>query len=190
MNGIMSRIITVQNYPMKKILAFSGSFSSDSINHQLVVYTSSLVKNDVSIVRLADFEAPIYRNELETESGIPDEIQKLRLLFDDADAFIISTPEYNGSIPAGLKNTMDWLSRTGGKIFQDKPVVIMSTSHGGRGGQSILGHLSAVIPFWGAQLVGAFSLPKFSENFVDGKMDDEHKIELLDLIQNLEKELT
>ena len=72
MDAIMSRITTVQYYSMKKILSFSGSFSADSINHQLVVYTRSLMKNaDLSIIRLTDFEAPIYRNELEKESGIP-----------------------------------------------------------------------------------------------------------------------
>jgi NAD(P)H-dependent FMN reductase len=186
-NAIMSRIITVQNNSMKKVLAFSGSFSSDSINHRLVVYASELAKNtEMTIIRLADFEAPIYRKELEVESGIPTEIQKLRLLFDEADAFIISTPEYNGSIPAGLKNTMDWLSRTGGKIFQDKQVVIMSASPGGRGGQSILGHLSAVLPFWGAQLVGTFSLPKFGENFSEGKIVSE---ELNKQLEELLKEL-
>ena len=160
MDAIMSRITTVQYYSMKKILSFSGSFSADSINHQLVRYTSSLIKNtDFSIIRLSDFEAPIYRNELEMESGIPVNIKKLRLLFDEADAFIISTPEYNSSVPAGLKNTLDWLSRMEGKIFQDKPVLLMATSPGGRGGQTVLGHLSTVIPFWGAKLVGTFSLP-------------------------------
>jgi chromate reductase len=190
-NAIMSRIITVQNNSMKKVLAFSGSFSSDSINHRLVVYASELAKNtEMTIIRLADFEAPIYRKELEVESGIPTKIQKLRQLFDEADAFIISTPEYNGSIPAGLKNTVDWLSRTEGKVFQDKPVLLMATSPGGRGGQTVLGHLSTVMPHWGARLVGTFSLPTFHKNFVDGNMDDEYEIELLAAIQNVEAELT
>jgi len=191
MNAIMSRIITVQYYSMKKLLSFSGSFSADSINHQLVVYTSSLIKNaDLSIIRLTDFEAPIYRNELEMESGVPINIKKLRLLFDEADAFIVSTPEYNGSIPAGLKNTMDWLSRTGGKIFQDKPVLLMATSPGGRGGQTVLGHLSTVVPFWGAELVDTFSLPSFHQNLVDGKMDEKYDIELQSALRKLEEALT
>ena len=189
MDAIMSRITTVQYYSMKKILSFSGSFSADSINHQLVVYTRSLMKNaDLSIIRLTDFEVPIYRNELEKESGIPVNIKKLRLLFDEADAFIVSTPEYNGSIPAGLKNTMDWLSRTGGKIFQDKPVLLMATSPGGRGGQTVLNHLSAVVPFWGAKLVGTLSLPNFGANFLDGKLISRELSEELETV--LEKLLS
>lgn len=158
---------------MKKILAFSGSLSRDSINHQLVVCAADLMRNaKVSVVRLADFDAPLYRRELEREKGIPLSIQSLRLLFDEADAFIISIPEYNSSIPAGFKNTIDWVSRLDGKIFQDKPVVLLGTSPGARGAQSVLNHLSEVIPFWGAELVGTFSLPKFGEHFSDGQVSN------------------
>ncbi len=176
---------------MKNILAFSGSFSTDSINHKLVSYATSIVTNaNVSVIRLSDFEVPIFRSELEAESGIPLPIQRLRLLFDEGDAFIISTPEYNGSIAAGLKNTLDWISRMEGKIFQGKPVLLMATSPGGRGGQSVLSHLSAVMPFWGAELIGSFSLPKFGENFSDGKISDaELELQLNELIKKLESRL-
>jgi len=192
-NAIMSRIIMLQNHSMKKILAFSGSFSADSINQQLIVYAGALLFDvDVSIIRLSDYEAPIYRKELETESGIPVNIQRLRLLFDEADGFLISTPEYNGSIPAGLKNTLDWISRMEGKIFQDKPVLLMSASPGGRGGQSVLNHLIGVLPFWGAQLVGTFSLPKFGETFSNGNITNSElaenlKSRVIELIDKLEQ---
>ncbi len=187
-NAIMSRIITVQNHSMKKILAFSGSFSANSINHKLVAHGADLItKAEVSIIKLSDFDAPIYRKELEAELGIPVNIQKLRVLFDASDAFLISTPEYNGSLPAGLKNTLDWVSRMEGKIFQDKPVLLMATSPGASGGQTVLNHLSGVLPFWGAQLVGTFSLPKFGENFSDGKITNS---ELADSLKSRIKELT
>lgn len=190
-NAIMSRIITVQTFEMKNILAFSGSFSADSINHELVIHASNLINDvDVSIIRLADFEAPIYRKELEAESGIPANIQKLRALFDQADGFIISTPEYNSSLPAGLKNILDWLSRMEGKIFQNKPVLLMATSPGGRGGQSVLNHLSAVLPFWGADLIGTFSLPKFGEKLSNGKISDpDLEAQLNELVKKLEAQL-
>lgn len=176
---------------MKQILGFSGSMSHESINHQLLSYASSLaIETEVNVIRLYDFEAPIYRKELEKEHGIPDPIKNLRALFDEADAFIISTPEYNSSLPAGLKNTLDWLSRMEGKIFQDKPVLLMAASPGGRGGQSVLGHLSVVMPFWGAKLIGSFSLPKFGEHFRDGKIiEPELNKRLTELVMELETSL-
>ena len=171
---------------MKKILAFSGSYSQDSINHKLAEYAGGLMNNvDMSIINLSDYESPFYSKEVESENGIPSSIKALRLLFNNADGFILSTPEYNGSIPAGLKNTLDWVSRMEGKIFQDKPVLLMATSPGARGGLSVLNHLSAVMPFWGAKLVGPFSLPKFGENFIDGEMNSEFKNELNKMLEGL-----
>ncbi len=156
---------------MKRLLAFSGSFSDSSINHNLIEFTSSLLDGvEVEVIRLQNFSAPIYGKELEQEDGIPASITALRRKFDKADGFILSTPEYNSSVPAGLKNTLDWISRTEGKIFQDKPVLLMSTSPGGRGGQSVLDHLSGVLPYWGAKLIGPFSLPSHQTNLVDGEM--------------------
>lgn len=175
---------------MKKILAFSGSFSSDSINHKLATYASALVATaQVNMIRLGDFEAPLYSKEREAV-GIPEPIQELRKLFDNADGFILSTPEYNSSIPGGLKNTIDWLSRTGGKTFQNKPVLLMSATPGGRGGQSVLGHLSNVIPFWGAQLIGPFGLPVFHENFLGDGLKEPFDSELKSKINELENAIS
>ena len=172
---------------MKQILAFSGSMSTDSINHKLVNHAAGLVKTaNVNVIRLLDFEARLYSKEREAEGGIPESIQKLRALFEKADGFIISTPEYNSSLPAGFKNTMDWLSRMEGKTFQEKPVLLMSATPGGRGGQSVLGHLSSIIPYWGAKLVGPFSLPTFHENFSGDSMNAPLESELKEKIQELE----
>lgn len=175
---------------MTKILAFSGSFSSDSINHQLVEYASSKIGTaSVSVIRLSDFEAPIYTKEREREFGFPTPIEDLRKLFDEADGFILSTPEYNGSVPAGLKNTLDWISRMEGKIFQDKPVLLMAASPGGRGGKSVLDHLTTVLPFWGAKLIGPFGLPLFQQNFESGLLKEPFDTELQKLIFQFEEAL-
>ena len=176
---------------MKKILAFSGSASQDSINHQLVKYAAALAPNlQVTILRLSDFEVPYYKKEIEVSAGIPEKIKQLRVLFDETDGFILSTPEYNSSMPASLKNTLDWISRMEGKIFQDKPVLLMAASPGGRGGQSVLNHLSAIMPFWGATVIGPFSLPRFNDNFKDGKIvDSELNSILAKLISELDQSL-
>lgn len=152
---------------MKVILAFSGSLSSYSINHQLIEYATPLLNGlDVRTISLRDYPMPLYSRDMERE-GIPETVKELRALFDAADGFLISVPEYNSSIPAGFKNAIDWLSRTGGKPFQEKPVLLMSATPGGRGGASVQDHLLKVMPFWGANVVGSFSLPKFNENFAE-----------------------
>ena len=173
---------------MKKILAFSGSMSSDSINKKLVNYAANSVQNaETTVIRLLDFEAPLYSKEREAELGIPEPIQRLRKLFDAADGFILSTPEYNGSVPAGLKNTLDWISRMEGKIFQEKPVLLMATSPGGRGGKSVLDHLAGVLPYWGAEVIGPFSLPAFQKNFEENSLNEQFDSQLKHLLDNLEK---
>lgn len=175
---------------MKKILAFSASFSSESINHELVSYAASrLTEAEVQVIRLSDFSAPIYTKEMEQTQGIPDNIIKLKALFSDSEGFLISTPEYNSSIPAGFKNTMDWLSRTEAPIFQNKPVLLMAASPGGRGGRSVIDHLSNIMPFWGAKLTGTFSLPRFRETFSAGITDGDLHAQLLNELETFQRSL-
>ena len=173
---------------MKKVLAFSGSMSEESINHKLILHASDkFSQTELQVIRLPAYSAPIYTKELEIEGGVPEPIHRLRKLFDEADGFVLSSPEYNGSIPAGLKNTLDWISRLEGSIFQNKPVLLMATSNGKRGGKSVLDHLSRVLPFWGAKLIGPFSLPQFSENFNDSGLNEPFETELKELIAEFEQ---
>ncbi|NRA13558.1 MAG: NAD(P)H-dependent oxidoreductase [Crocinitomicaceae bacterium] len=116
---------------MGKILAFSGSNSKNSINQKLVQATAELVEsNEVEVIDLRDYDAPLYGIDLETEKGIPESMKKLSAKMGSVDGYIISTPEHNGSMSALLKNTIDWLSRIEQKAFQNKPTVFLSTSPG------------------------------------------------------------
>ena len=133
---------------MAQLLVFSGSNHSKSINKQLGKYASSVIKetetNSVEIneIELESFQAPIFSIDLEGKSGVPESIKKLREVFLKADGFMFTTPEHNGSLPAFLKNIFDWISRVDdGSIFNDKPVMIISTSPGGRGGAGVIAHL-------------------------------------------------
>ena len=168
---------------MKKIIAFAGSNSSTSINHQLIQAVSTYVDEaEVEIISLRDYEAPIFGVDLEKESGYPDTVKALFDKFSEADGFIVSTPEHNGFIPAIFKNTIDWLSRMGRKVFNKKPVVFLSTSPGGRGGASALGQLLAIMPHQGAEVIGGHSVPSFNEKFEAGDLvegDDKEAIKKL-----------
>ncbi len=174
---------------MKKILAFSGSNSSTSINQQLINYTAKLVSNGtVEVEDIRNYPLPIFSLDLEKE-GFPSNLEAFKNKIQAADAFIISSPEHNGSTPAVFKNLIDWLSRIEKKVFADKPVLLMSTSPGGRGGSSNLQLLEKQLPYQGANIVSSFSLGGFHDKMKDGVLDEEEQQKLLQAIQLFEEKL-
>lgn len=175
---------------MGKIIAFSGSNSKASINQQLVETVSNMIQqNEVEVINLRDFPADIYGIDLEKEYGFPASMRALNERFDSADGFIVSTPEHNGSMPAVLKNTIDWLSRMNPKVFREKPTVFMSASPGARGGKSALNHLLDIMPYRGAKIVGHYSLGNFKENMGDGVLQETHQNEIQKVIAKLEESI-
>lgn len=172
---------------MKKIIAFSGSNSKNSINQQLINWIASQVFDaEVEVLSLRDFEAPIYNIDAEQAVGIPQNMQALFDKLTTADGFIVSTPEHNGYMPAVLKNTIDWLSRMGRKVFNDKPAVFLAASPGGRGGASALGQMLTVMPHQGAKVIGGFGVGSFYDKFENGQLNhaDDAK-EILTLVEKL-----
>jgi len=156
---------------MKKIIALAGSNSSTSINEQLATYASSLVDNvKVKVLDLNDFEMPIYSSDRENESGHPNEAVAFVDEIRGADGIIISLAEYNGAYSGAFKNIFDWASRVEQKTFLGKPMLLMASSPGGRGGASVLEMASERFPRHDANVVGKFSLPSFYDNFKDGKI--------------------
>lgn len=156
---------------MKKIIAFAGSNSSDSINKQLAVYTAHLVNEvDVVVLDLNDFDLPIYSKDLEAEKGIPDNAHKFLNHIKSCDGIVLSLAENNGAYSAVFKNLFDWMSRIESKTFYGKPMLLMSTSPGGRGGLSVLSIAKDRFPRHDANIVTDFSLPNFASNFSDGKI--------------------
>ncbi len=171
---------------MKKVIAFAGSNSKNSINHQLIQASALLAEGfEVEVIKLTNYEVPMFGMDLEAEQGIPQGTLDLKAKMETADGFILSSPEHNGSFPAFLKNTLDWLSRAGEKTFQDKPTLLMATSPGPRGGGAILAHMLQVLPYAGAQVTGGFSLPSFHEHFVNGEVQGEHKKKLEEELSKL-----
>ena len=82
----------------------------------------------------ADLRLPLYDGDLEEATGIPPGVQTLADQIAVADAVVIATPEYNKCFPGVLKNALDWVSRTKGAPFRDKPVAIVSAADGRGGG--------------------------------------------------------
>jgi len=78
---------------------------------------------------------------------------------------LISFAEHNGTYTAAFKNIMDWASRLEGKLWDGKPMLLLSTSPGGNGATTVLDAATKAFPYLGGDVVGAQSVPKFQENF-------------------------
>jgi len=122
-----------------KILAFAGSLREGSFNKKLIAVTVQSLKDTygedihINILDLREVGMPLYDGDLEEKSGLPDGAVKFRQRIEQADALIISTPEYNNSIPGVLKNAIDWASRPPGDVFDGKIALLMGASVGGFG---------------------------------------------------------
>lgn len=153
---------------MKNILTFGASSSSASINHKLALYTAQQMDDvNITALDLNDFEMPIYSMDKEKAHGIPDLAGEFKARIAAADAIIISFAEHNGSYSAAFKNILDWVSRLEGKVWLDKPMLLLATSPGGRGGQTVLQNAVTYFPFMGGDVAANFSLPSFYQNFTD-----------------------
>ena len=154
-----------------KILAIGGSNSKNSINRALVQHvTTYFSKSTVELVDISQMDIPIYSLDKEAEIGIPNTITEFAIQIDNCDLIIISLAENNGSFNVGLKNLLDWTSRIKErKTFNSKPMLLMATSPGPRGGASVLESAKILFPYSGAKVIASFSLPEFYKNFDQAK---------------------
>lgn len=116
-----------------KLLGISGALRKESSNTKLV--REAARHFDPAAFTLADLNLPLYDGDLEDAEGIPEAVQRLADQIAWADAVAISGPEYNKGVTGVLKNALDWVSRTEGNPWKDKPVAIMSSAAGRAGGE-------------------------------------------------------
>lgn len=121
---------------MPRIIGISGSLRHGSFNTNLLRAAKAVLPADaeLDIGSIADF--PLYNFDEETEHGIPAPVTRLKDKIANADGLLISTPEYNNSMPGVLKNAIDWLSRPGddiSRVFGDLPVAIIGATPGAFG---------------------------------------------------------
>ena len=149
-----------------KILAFGASNSTKSINKRLVTYAVGLLKDaDTEIIDLNDYELPLFSEDKEAELGKPAIAQQLLTKISLADAIIISFAEHNGGYSVAYKNIFDWCSRIEAKVFQGKPMIMLSTSPGARGGATVLATAVNSAPFFNGDVKANMAVPSFYDNF-------------------------
>lgn len=172
-----------------KLLIFAGSTRLNSFNRKLAHVAAALARAsgaEVSHIELADFDIPMYNADLEAK-GTPADVMRLKQLMYEHPAWIICSPEYNGSYTALLKNTIDWVSSPvkgdpdwldGFKSFSGKVVGVLSASPGTLGGLRSQSHLAPLLlnaQCWIAPR--AFALARAGDAFdAAGRLlDDSHR---------------
>ncbi len=158
----------------KKILAFGASSSRNSINKKLATYAANQIENvEVTVLDLNDFEMPIYSIDKEKEGGIPELAKQFKQYIKDTDGIIISFAEHNGAYTAAFKNIFDWISRYEKNVWEDKPMYLLATSPGGRGGKMVLDIAVNKFKFMNKNTMVSFSLPSFGQKFseIEGIVD-------------------
>ncbi|MBT4918455.1 MAG: NAD(P)H-dependent oxidoreductase [Flavobacteriaceae bacterium] len=174
---------------MKKIIAFAGSNSKNSINKKLAAYVADKISNvESEILDLNDYELPLYGIDYEEAQGIPENAKLFLDKIKSSDGVIVSLAEHNGNFSVAFKNIYDWMSRVDGKLWNNKPMLLMATSPGERGGASVFDIAKNTFPRMGADLVAEFLLPSFISNFSENELSDSNLNDQLNLeIKNFEK---
>ena len=158
------------------VLVICGSLRKGSYNAALARTLPSLVPAGIKLTSAPSFEKlPIYNFDLQQSGGFPAEANAWADAVRSADGVIVVSPEYNWSIPGGLKNAIDWVSRVQNQPLKDKPVAIQSATGGPMGGARMQYHMRAAMVFLNAL---TFNTPEIFVGSAQTKFDD--KLELKD----------
>ena len=153
-----------------RVLSLAASNSRSSINRVLAEHAATVFVAEfapggsVDRLDINDFEMPLYSIDREQADGVPALAQQFKDRIAAADRVIISFAEHNGHYCAAFKNLFDWASRLEGKVYQDKPMVLLSTSPGPGGAASVLRAAIESAPYFGCELRGSLSVPRFHDN--------------------------
>jgi NAD(P)H-dependent FMN reductase len=154
-----------------RLLVFDGSLRQGSHNRRLARLAAECIESNggtVDLGTLAEFDSPSYSQDVQSNAGIPDGAQQLCRRLRECDAFVISSPEYNASVPGVLKNVIDWTSRFTPQPFNGKQCLLMSASPSMAGGNRGLWALRIPLEHLGARVYpDMFSLAQSHEAFMD-----------------------
>ncbi|MFP5436335.1 MAG: NADPH-dependent FMN reductase [Bacteroidia bacterium] len=159
-----------------KLLAFAGSSSTTSINKKLATYAASLFENaEVEVLDLNDYELPLFSVDKEKLIGQPLAAKAFYEKIEQADLLVLSVAEHNAGLTAAFKNIYDWASRQKKLVFDNKPMLLLSTSPGKMGGKNALEAAQISLKWYGGNIRATFSLPSFNEHFdvAAGKISNE-----------------
>jgi NAD(P)H-dependent FMN reductase len=170
------------------VLVLVGSLRAASVNRQLAELAVETAPNGVSLTVFDGLgELPFYNEDIDN-ADVPAAVTKLRSVAAESDAALVVTPEYNGSIPAVIKNAIDWLSRPfGNGALKDKPLAVVGAAMGQYGGVWAHDETRKSFGIAGPRVVDAvkLSLPIAS---LDGK-HPRHSVEVTESIRDVVEKL-
>jgi chromate reductase len=191
MDALMATEYTPDMAHPVRILGIAGSLRKGSYNTALLHAAEELLPADTTLEQSLDIGTLPHFNEDVRAAGLPPEVAAFRAQIAAADAVLISSPEYNYSIPGVLKNAIDWASRPPEPPFTDKPLAIMGASPGTLGTARMQYHLRQVAVFLNMHMVNRpeVFVAKAAEKFdAQGKLTDEATRKLVgDLLLALHK---
>jgi NAD(P)H-dependent FMN reductase len=162
--------------PKLKVLVFAGSLRAESWNRKLAALAARLAEQagaTVDHASMREFDVPLYDGDRETAEGIPHGAEELRRRLVESDAFILASPEYNGSMPGTIKNLIDWVSRFRPQPFDGRHGLLLSASPSLAGGNRGLWTLRVPLEHMGARIFpDMFSLAMAHKAFADGDIAD------------------
>src|SRR6266852_668050 len=165
-----------------KILVIPGSLRTGSLNGRLAAAIAhELAQSGAEITRisLSDFPLPIYDGDLQAKSGVPKNAINLKRMIGAHHGVLIVTPEYNSSVPALVKNTIDWLTRvqdaheTRGQVFRERPFAIAAASQSRLGGTRALAALRLILTACHATVTAN----QLALSFADQAYDDTDRLQ-------------
>jgi len=170
--------VTTASNMSTRFLVMSASLRSGSLNTRLarlVADTMTEKGASVDFASMEEFEAPSFNSDVERLEGLPGGADRFRQRLEATDAFVISSPEYNASLPGVLKNTIDWVSRFSPQPFNERQGLLLSASPSMGGGNRGLWSLRIPFEHLGARMYPEmFSLAQAHQAFgEDGRIKDE-----------------
>src|SRR5271170_8341374 len=161
--------------PDIKVLALVGSLRAASINRQIAELATEAALDGVAVTIFEGLgDLPFYNEDIDNDADVPATVTALRAAAAEADAALVVTPEYNGSIPAVIKNAIDWLSRPfGNSALKDKPLAVIGGALGQYGGVWAHDETRKSFGIAGARVVDAIKL-SVPFRTLDGKAPADH----------------
>ncbi|MBV9348045.1 MAG: NAD(P)H-dependent oxidoreductase [Pseudolabrys sp.] len=150
------------------VVVICGSLRKGSYNRMVANALPGLAPPELKLKDAPPFEGfPVFNQDLKDASGEPPDVIDWASAIRNADGVLIVSPEYNWSVPGGLKNAIDWVSRMKDQPFKDKPVALQSASTGPMGASRMQYHLRQVLVSIDATM---FTKPEIIVTFADKKM--------------------
>jgi NAD(P)H-dependent FMN reductase len=160
-----------------RVLVFAASLRANSLNEKLAALAARAAEQTGAIVdhaSMSDFDVPLYDGDEETGQGIPAGAHELQKRLVESDAFILSSPEYNGSMPGTIKNLIDWASRFRPQPFDGRHGLLLSASPSLAGGNRGLWALRVPLEHLGARVFpDMFSLAMAHKAFDGDEIADQ-----------------